>query len=127
MDTASEIMTSPVVRISADALVSDALGLMRTEGLSGVLVDPVDPEDSYGFFGRTDAIEKVIAPQLDPSAAKVSEVMSRPVITVPPETKVQDCALVMHKAHIRRVLVHDGHDIVGIVSCSDVIAAQEGW
>jgi CBS domain-containing protein len=124
MDTAADIMTSPVVRIPANASVAEGLALMREKGVSGLLADPVDPEDSFGFFSQTDAIEKIIAPQRDPTGVTVAQVMSRPVITVPPQTAVQDCALVMHKAHIRRVLVHDGHDVVGIVSASDVLEAH---
>lgn len=121
MKTAADIMTSPVARIGADATVREALARMRAEGVSGLLADPVHVEDSFGYFSQTDAIEKVVAPQRDPEGLLVGEVMSRPVITVPPQTTVQDCALVMHKAHIRRVLVHDGHEIVGIVSASDVL------
>jgi isocitrate dehydrogenase len=121
MQTAADIMTSPVVSIGSDASVAEALAAMRAHGVSSLLVEPAFPGESHGFFSQTDAVEKVVAPQLDPASLRVGQVMSRPVITVPPQTTVQDCALLMHKAHIRRVLVHDGHDIIGIVSTSDVL------
>lgn len=122
METAAEVMTSPVIRIKADATVATALDRMRQERVSGLLVDPMHAEDAPGFISRTDVIEKIVAPQKDPAQTTVGDIMSRPVITVPPQTTVQDCALLMHRAHVHRVLVHDGHAIVGIVSASDLLS-----
>ncbi len=121
MDTVADIMTAPVVSIRADSDAAKALDLMRERGVSSLLVLSVHQGDSYGFFSQTDAVEKIVAPQVDPASIAVGEVMNRLVITVSPQTSVQDCALLMHKAHIRRVLVHDGEEIVGIVSASDVL------
>ncbi len=46
--------------------------------------------------------------------------MTKRVITVPPNCSLRDCAALMARADIRRVLVFDGQDIVGIVSSSDI-------
>lgn len=54
----------------------------------------------------------------------VSERMSRPVITVTPETPVHDALAMFKKEHIRRApVVQDGR-IVGIVSASDLMNAS---
>jgi CBS domain-containing protein len=55
---------------------------------------------------QTDVIEKVVARGLDPTSIRVHEIMTKPVITVPPNCSLQECAaLLMARADIRRVLV----------------------
>jgi CBS domain-containing protein len=115
-------MTSPVETIDESATVAEALDKMRTRGVTSVLVLPADPDDAPGFFSQTDAVARIVATAIDPTTVRVADVMSRPVITVPPETPITDCARLMSRAQIRRVLVHDGEKIVGIVSSSDVLA-----
>jgi CBS domain-containing protein len=121
MDTAADIMRSPVVRIGADATAAAALDLMRQAHVTCLLIEPTDPSEAYGFFSQTDAVERIVAAQVDPASVMVGSIMSRPVFTVPPQTSIVDCALLMHKARIHRVLVHDGTDIVGLVSASDIL------
>lgn len=54
----------------------------------------------------------------------VSERMSRPVITVTPETPVHDALAMFKKEHIRRAPVMQDGKIVGIVSASDLMNAS---
>ncbi|MBV6392889.1 MAG: hypothetical protein DCC59_08550 [Chloroflexi bacterium] len=54
----------------------------------------------------------------------VSERMSRPVITVAPETPVPDALALLKKEHIRRAPVVQDGKIVGIVSASDLLNAS---
>ena len=49
--------------------------------------------------------------------------MTKPVITVAPTASLQDCAALLARADIRRVLVYDGKNIVGIVSSRDIFNA----
>lgn len=120
MKTAVDVMTKHVVDIEADATVSDAIDKMRQWNVSSLLVRRQDVTDTWGFMSQTDVIEKVIARGLDPDVVRVHEIMTKPVITVPPNCSLQDCAALMTRADIRRVLVFDGQDIVGIVSSSDI-------
>ena len=120
MKTAVDVMTKHVVDIDPDASVSDAIDKMRQWNVSSLLVRRQDVTDTWGFMSQTDVIEKVIARGLDPDTVRVHEIMTKPVITVPPNCSLQDCAALMTRADIRRVLVFDGQDIVGIVSSSDI-------
>jgi isocitrate dehydrogenase len=120
MKTAADVMTKHVVDIEPDATVSDAIDKMRQWNVSSLLVRRQDVTDTWGFMSQTDVIEKVIARGLDPDTVRVHEIMTKPVITVPPNCSLQDCAALMTRADIRRVLVFDGQDIVGIVSSSDI-------
>ena len=120
MKTAANVMTKHVVGIEPDALVSDAIEKMKQWNVSSLLVKRGSATDTWGFMTQTDVIEKVIAKGLDAKEVQVHKIMTKPVITVPPNCSIQDCAALMARADIRRVLVFDGQDIVGIVSSSDI-------
>jgi len=120
MKTAADVMTKHVVDIEPDATVADAIDKMKQWNVSSLLVQRKSPTDTWGFMSQTDVIEKVVALGLDPDSVQVHEIMTKPVITVPPNCSLADCAALMARADIRRVLVFDGQDIVGIVSSSDI-------
>ena len=120
MRTAADVMTKHVVDIEPDATVSEAIDKMKQWNVSSLLVQRKDTTDTWGFMSQTDIIEKVVAVGLDPETVRVHEIMTKPVITVPPNCSLQDVAALMARADIRRVLVFDGRDIVGIVSTSDI-------
>ena len=120
MKTASEVMTKHVVDIEPDVTVAEAVQKMKQWNVSSLLVQRKDTTDTWGFMSQTDIIEKVVAAGLDPEQVRVHEIMTKPVITVPSNCSLQDCAALMARADIRRVLVFDGQDIVGIVSTSDI-------
>jgi len=120
MKTASDVMTKHVVDIGPDATVTEAIDKMKQWNVSSLLVQRRSPSDTWGFVSQTDVIEKVIAEGRDPDQTLVHEIMTKPVITVPSNCSLMDCAALMARADIRRVLVFDGQDIVGIVSSSDI-------
>lgn len=123
MRTAADVMTKNVMDIRPDATVADAIQKMKEHNVSSLLVRRDEVMRTWGFMTETDVIEKVVAKELDPADIKVTEIMSKPVITVSPQASLQECAALLARADIRRVLVYDAKDIVGIVSSSDIFHA----
>jgi isocitrate dehydrogenase len=121
--TAANIMTKNVINIRPDATVADAVQKMKEHDVSSLLVRCDDAMHTWGFMTETDVIEKVVAQELDPTRVTVKEIMSKPVITVPPQASLQECASLLARADIRRVLVYDGKEFVGIVSSTDIFNA----
>ena len=123
MKTAAEIMTKPVVDIEPDATVAQAIAKMKENKIFSLLIKRDKRMDTWGFMSETDVIEKVVAKGRDLTEVYVHEIMTRPVITVAPSASLQDCAALLARADIRRVLVYDGKNIVGIVSSRDIFNA----
>ncbi len=123
MKTAAEIMTKPVVDIEPDATVAQAVAKMKENKIFSLLIKHDKRMNTWGFMSETDVIEKVVAKGLDLTAVYVHEIMTKPVITVAPTASLQDCAALLARADIRRVLVYDGKNIVGIVSSRDIFNA----
>ncbi|MBI2081859.1 MAG: CBS domain-containing protein [candidate division NC10 bacterium] len=129
MFTVGSIMRKPVVRIAGTATVAEAIHRMHERGISSVLVEPQAPGGPYGIMTKRDVLSKVVAPGKDPEKLRVADLMSSPVITVPLTTSLRECSALMLEKGIRRVLVAQGNEIVGIVSDTDIFSAVEerGW
>ena len=117
---AGDVMTQYVFYIDGDKSVAEAIRLMRAENLSSLIVNGKTPTDPWGIVTRKDVVSKIVAPDKDPEKVKVSEIESRPLITVSPDLLVKDCAQLMRTKGIRRVAVYDGKAIIGLLSNTDI-------
>lgn len=120
---AEDIMRKGVETIPSSATAADALRKMQRLKISSLIVDRRNKDDAYGLLTKGDIVTKVIeagAKRRNLSGTKVFQIMSKPLITVPPGLAVKYCIRVMKKAGVSRVPVFDGKQIVGILSLSDV-------
>jgi len=117
---AGDVMTTYVFYIDGDKSVADAIKLMRAENLSSLIVNGKTPNDPWGIMTRKDVVSKIVAPDRNPEEVKVSEIESRPLVTVSPDMLVKDCAELMRTKGIRRVAVYDGKAIIGLLSNTDI-------
>ena len=115
-----DIMTKKVVMIDEGAGVAEAVTIMTEKNISSLIVNRLNEDDSYGIVTRRDVVNKVIAEGLDPQKVKVANIMTKPLLTIPPNLSIQHVARLMMHTGVRRVPVFDGHQITGIVSNGDV-------
>lgn len=119
----SEIMTQGVEKIESHKTVADAMKRMMELHITSLIVDRRGDDDSYGIVTRKDIIAKVIAEKLEPGKVKIARIMSKPIMTVHPDDSISSVAKLMTKTNIRRFPVHDGHDLIGLISNSDIFRA----
>jgi CBS domain-containing protein len=121
-----DVMTTEVVTIAASALVSEAIGLMRSKKIHSLVVKPRAPEKGYGLLTEADIAYKVIAKDMDPKALKVSDIMTKPCISVDPEMTVENVARLFANNHIHRAPVIKD-DLLGIISVDDILHRGKWW
>jgi predicted transcriptional regulator len=109
---AREIMTRNVISILDEATVEDAARLLARNRISGLPVVNVGGM-LMGLVTEHDLIAK--------QGRLVSEIMSRSVITVSPDTEVEQVQHLLTNQRIRRVPVVEDGKVVGIVSRSDLV------
>jgi CBS domain-containing protein len=118
MPTVKEIMTKNVVTIDVNKSVFEAAQLMALQGLGCLIVmDKVLP---VGIITERDIVRRVVAKQSSPDV-NVSEVMTKTLITVDPDTSLKDAARVMSTNKIRRLPILKNNKLVGIVVSSDFV------
>ncbi len=120
---AYDVMTKNVIFIEGKATVADAIDLMRKKKVSSLVVNRRDHCDAWGIITRKDIVNKIVDPGRDPLRIRVFEIMSKPLVTVSPGLALKYCARLMQATGIRRAVVFDGKDIMGILSNTDIFNA----
>ena len=140
---ASDVMTRNVISVSPDATVADAVELMLERGISGLFV--VDASgtlagivtegdllrrDELGTERRRSWWLRLIASPGRQAAdftrthgRKVTDVMTRDVLSVNANAPLEDIVALMEEHRIKRVPVLDGDHVVGVVSRADLLRA----
>lgn len=119
--TAKDIMTAKVVTVTPSTSVADAARLLVRKKVSGVPV--VDEKDKTKVVGVLTEADLLAAP---PTAKTVADIMKKRVVSVCPDTSVDEIAGILVKKKIKRVPVIDAGKLVGIVSRIDVLKAKYG-
>lgn len=114
-----DIMASPPVTAPPDLSVLDAARLMKERNIGSLIVE--DGARPVGILTERDLVGKVVAEGLDPKVTRVRELMSSPLLTIPPEMDVLEAAQVMARHHVRRLPVLNGSMLLGIVSERDIL------
>ena len=125
--TVADLMNPNLVTMAGDTSVEDAMHLMRERRISSVVVQPApDEAEGMGIMTQRDVISRVVSATKQPKQVRISEVASRPLITVPEDTSLLDCAERMGAENIRRMVVIDTQGRpIGIISDTDIFASVE--
>jgi CBS domain-containing protein len=120
MKTAQQVMSRTLHTISPDASVAAASRKMQQNGIHSLIVERSDGVDAYGIITDTDVVQKVLALDKNPAAVCVRDVLSKPIITIPPECTLFDIARLMAYHHVNHLPVFDGKQLIGMVSSTDI-------
>ena len=121
MKTVREILDhkdKPVVAIEPLASVLEAAQLMAEHNV-GALTVHID-DYLVGIVTERDYVRKVILDHKTSKETKISEIMTRDVVNVAPETTAVECIALMKEYHIRHLPVAVDGKIIGIISLRDL-------
>lgn len=118
MPTVKEIMTKEVVTIDPNKTVFEAAELMSSKGVGCVIV--VIKAFPVGIITERDIVRRIVAKRRSPDV-KITEIMTKTVITVDPDTSLKEAARTMSTNKIRRLPVLKSNKLVGIVVASDFV------
>jgi CBS domain-containing protein len=75
-----------------------------------------------GIFTERDVLRRVVGAGLDPVSTPVRDVMSTTLLSVTPDTLVEECKALMTERRIRHVPVVGSGGLEGLVTAGDVMA-----
>ncbi|MEM5774816.1 MAG: CBS domain-containing protein, partial [Anaerolineaceae bacterium] len=106
--------------------VSDALALMRRRYIHSLIVNKSADHPDYGIVTSTDICDKIIAQNRNPSRTRVEEIMNSPLLTVPQNARIQECAILMQKHKIHHLpVMNEENELVGMISDADFLIVAE--
>ena len=118
MPKVKDIMTKEVVSICLSDSVFEAAELMGASQVGCLVI--MDGEVPIGIITERDMVRRVIAKKL-PLETKVSEIMSKSLVTINPDTSLKQAARLMSENKIRRLPVIKQNRLVGIVVAADFV------
>jgi len=106
--------------ISKDQSVMQALILMSEKNIGAIII--VDNNDfPMGIFSERDYARKIILKGKSSKDTLLDEVMTKELITVTRDYKIEQCMEIMNEKRIRHLPVLEDKKIVGIISIGDVL------
>jgi len=117
-------MTKQIITCEPDVTVLQAAKIMAKNDVGCLIV--VDEGKAVGIVTERDLLKKVTATGMSPSRARVSKIMSSPVLTVNPGDSVRRVAKLMRDNNIRRLVVVSGGKLRGVITVRDITDAIIG-
>jgi len=119
MTLARDIMSKKVVSIETTVSATEVAQIMDKNNVSCVVL--TQNEKPYGIITERDFLSKIIALKKKPSDLSAKEIMSSPVTLVSSYATVDEVAQQMLTHKIRRVIVVDREQPIGIITVTDFV------
>jgi CBS domain-containing protein len=116
MPKVRDFMTRGVLTIDSEKTILEAAELMSQKEVGDVVV--LKGEIPRGIVTERDFVRRVVA-RKTPLDTKISDVMTKPLITISPDASLKEAARKMINSGIRRLPVVKQHKLVGIIVVSD--------
>jgi CBS domain-containing protein len=117
------VMTSAegLVKISPMSTVRDALRLMKENKVRSVIVEKNGNNGAYGLLTFKNILQSIIAEDGDIDLLNVYDIATMPAFSVSGKLNVQYAAKMMINSSIKRLLVIDNNELLGILTMSDIV------
>jgi CBS domain-containing protein len=117
-DKLKRVMSSPVITMESKADLASAARMMVQHDIGSIVV--VEGKKTVGIITERDVTKRVIE-GLTVLKEPVKNVMTKTLVTAPPDMFVQEAFELMLMNKIRRLPIVDNNKIVGIVTEKDLM------
>ena len=117
----NEIMEKSVVILDESTSVSAAAEIMKTKGISSILVKDPHSDKIKGIVTERDILYRVVAEAKGTFKVSIGSIMSSPLVSIEKETQCIEAITIMRKKGLRRLPVIDKGNVVGIVTLMSLV------
>jgi len=121
LTSVGDIMTQRVATVSTEATAAEAAQAMSSRGVSCLIA--MHRGAVAGIITEKDLLRRVVALQKDPAATEVADVMSFPVVVVPPAYSILSAGKKIDRMRLHRLVVTADNKVLGIVTQTDIMRA----
>ncbi len=114
----------PVI-VSPETTIAEAVARMRVDHIDSILVDCDTCTSKYGLVTGTDLLDALALGAKTPDCP-VAEVATRDLITCQANDFLFNALIVMTRKHIKRVVITDQGQVVGVSELTDILSYLTG-
>ena len=118
-----EVMTPNPATCTPSDTVLDAAKAMREGDFGAVVV--TEEGGVRGILTDRDIVVRTVAEGREPASTEVREAFTTEPTTLSPGDSLDQAVDALREAHVRRLPVVDGSEVVGIVSIGDLAQARD--
>ena len=101
--------------------VAEALERMLHVDTKCLIVRKRHRDDELGMVLISDIARQVLAKDRAPDRVNIYEIMSKPLLSVPPDMDIRYCARMFDRFDLSRAPVVENGEVIGIVSLTDLV------
>ena len=117
-----KIMVDKVITTKTGATVLDAVKLMNKYEIGCLVV--VENGKPVGIITERDLLKRVLAKSEEIRNMKVTEIMSGPLVSVPPNIEIEEATKLMCQKKIKKLPVVEIGKLLGLVTLTDILRMQ---
>ena len=117
-----KLMIRNVVTLRENASVHEAVQLLNKHKI-GCLIVLSDNDQIRGIITERDLLERVLEQCRNPKQTRVTEIMTRKVITGTPDMDALEATRLMFKLKVKKLPITQNNRLVGIVTLTDIARA----
>jgi CBS domain-containing protein len=118
MTQVRDIMQKNVITIDYDKTALEAAEMLKEKEISFLVI--IKDSKPSGIVSERDIVRKIAAEDLTASSIKLEEIMSKKYKWVEPNTEIEFAVQKMINNNIRRLLVLENEDLVGVITQTDL-------
>jgi signal-transduction protein with cAMP-binding, CBS, and nucleotidyltransferase domain len=116
-----DLMVRKVATISPIATIRQAMQAMKDHQVKSLVVLRRDAHDVYGIITYTNILKTIVAEEGDIDLVNVYDICAKPAITIGAQTHIKHAARLMVNMNLRRLIVLEGNEMVGIITMNDIV------
>jgi len=119
-----DVMSNNYVTLDGMATVREAIDAMRQHNTDVIIVNKRTEHDAYGILVLADVAKQVLAKDRSPERVNIYEIMSKPLISVPPQMDIRYCARLFERFGISYAPVIENEQVMGLVGYREIVLQQ---
>jgi CBS domain-containing protein len=104
--------------VSSTYTIARAVDEMNHHRIGSIVV--MEGNRLAGIFTERDVLQRVVGAGLDPKVMRVADVMTTNLITVTPETTMEEVMEIFAEKRVRHLPVMANDEMVGLISIGDI-------
>jgi predicted transcriptional regulator len=116
-----DLMVRDVATVPPMSTIRQAMQIMQSRKVKSLVVQRRDAHDVYGIITYTNILKTIVAEDGDIDLVHVYDVCAKPALTISANTQVKHAARMMVNMNVRRLVVVEADEMVGIITMNDIV------